>query len=81
MLETIEFFWDERTNTAYYVDENIRTGELTQHSRHQPFPTRGKHDIDWLEPGQDLREKYFAELVTYLKTQDPYGPAIRGEHY
>lgn len=76
MLDTVEFFWDEYTGYAHYVRENTYTGELTPNARHQPLK-----DITWLEPGQDLREKYFSELITYLKTQDPYGPAIRGEHY
>lgn len=67
MLKNIEFYWDEQTQTAYYLYENAFTGELTKHSKYQPFPdSRG---IWWLA-GQDPRAKYFAELQNYFRTQD-----------
>jgi hypothetical protein len=74
MLDNIEFYWDEQTQHGHYVYENTYTGELTQHARFQPFPDA--KGVWWLD-NQDPRSKYFEELKTYLKTQDPYADGFR----
>ena len=68
MLDTVEYFWDEQFEIGHYTVENTYTGELKQRSVSQPFNWPPK-----LTSYEAFQNKYFAELVTYLKTQDPYG--------
>lgn len=62
--ELVEFYWDERSGIAEYLWENQRTGELNSYQRSQPHP---KPEIT-----DDLRAKYFADLLFWLNTQPMY---------
>lgn len=64
--ELIEYFWNESENISYFWYENTYTGVLETFSR----PAKLDPEI-WLgDKSKTLRDKYFAELKTWLKTQD-----------
>lgn len=62
--DCIEFFWDERTETAEFIYENDRTGELTSKTVHLPL---AKPEVT-----EELKFGYFANLAFWLRTQPLY---------